>query len=417
MKLALAYSTKDSVELTKQTIMPVIDCTSVAAIYWVDGSSTPEGQRLAADYRASKFSYSAGIIGGADAAIVYKLSKLLNAPNKYAYIGLIENDVLLDEDWFAPTMALFAEGKRDGLEVGAVSPRSYADRILIQRDGYAVMHNLGAGVVIFTREAAEIVLRTMRTCWWPDSVKLFAQLSGIDLRTYAAFRGNEQFTSTDWLWDTMLAKHGLASLALTPAKVQMIGQVPPLAEQGLELTVDPRPVKEQDDEAFEKYRTNLKLLRTSASLERPQMIHREGAAQMFFPHQVKAIMGAAWRGNLELVWRQGAGPFLYRAGKGKDGAGDASLVVRISGTSSFLVSAGDAGAQVTIEDTRSGFKTSPTLQPSPDPVSIQVPGGPIPRLVTMDMAEGAVFHGLLTDDPQMLDTTWRFSWDQLPPAV
>ena len=105
----------------------------------------------------------------------------------------------------------------------------------MQRDGYAVMHNIGAGVVIFTREAAEIVLRTFRTHWWPDNVKLFAQLSGIDLRTYAAFRGNEQWVTTDWGWEAQLARHGLASLALTPAKCSMIGQDPPLHEQGLEL--------------------------------------------------------------------------------------------------------------------------------------------------------------------------------------
>jgi hypothetical protein len=32
------------------------------------------------------------------------------------------------------------------------------------------------------------------------------------------------------------------------------------------------------------------------------------------------------------------------------------------------------------------------------------------------MAEGAVFYGLSCDEPQMLDTTFRFDWSQLPEA-
>jgi hypothetical protein len=48
--------------------------------------------------------------------------------------------------------------------------------------------------------------------------------------------------------------------------------------------------------------------------------------------------------------------------------------------------------------------------------SIAVPGGPVPRRVTMEMSEGAVFYGLSCSEPQMLDTTFRFSWNQLPGA-
>ena len=158
----------------------------------------------------------------------------------------LENDVLLDEDWFTPTMELFEKGKQDGLEVGAVSARSYVDRVLIQRDGYAVMHNLGAGMVIFTREAARAVLHSFRTHWWPANRVLFGQLAGIDLATYAAFKGGEHFVSTDWGFDAQLASRGFASLALTPAKCQMIGQKWPLKDQGLELTTT--------DKSIDRYR-------------------------------------------------------------------------------------------------------------------------------------------------------------------
>jgi hypothetical protein len=412
MKLAIAYSTKDQVELTRQSwerlVASIPKHDPIIEVLWADASKTAEAVEYW-DEQATSLCLAECVTGGADAAIAWKLSKALQVRDA-AYIMLLENDVLLDPDWFEPTMELFNKGKADGFEVGAVSARSYADRVLIQRDGYAVMHNLGAGMVVFTRQAAEIVLRTFRTHWWPDNCKLFAQLSGIDLRTYAAFRGQEHFVTTDWGWEAQLARHGLASLALTPAKCQMIGQSPPLEQQGLKLTTAEGV---HGGTGFEQYRDNLQKIRAGIyKFERPDIIHRDGAGMLFFPHQVKAILGASWQGNLELVWKQGWGPFLYRAGPG-----GASLSVHISGTSSFLVTGGSAGARVAITDTRSGFNFAPDLPGGQQEfIRIDVPGGPIPRAVTCEMAEGAVFHGLATTDPQMLDDTFRFDWWQLPEA-
>ena len=408
MKLAIAYSTKDQAELSKQTFPVLRD--GQHCLFWCDGSKTDEGRAFYFKNSAYTTYPPAHVTGGADAAIAWKLSTMLASPANYTHIGMVENDVLLADDWLAPTLELFEKGKADGLDVGAVSPRSYVDRILIQRDSYACMHNIGAGAIIFTREAAEIVLRTFRTGWWPDNVRLFAMLSGIDLRTYAAFRGNEQWVTTDWGWEAQLASHGLASLALTPAKVQMIGQNPPLEQQGLELTTtdNRRP---QNDFAFETYQANLAFIRQGKlKFESPGLIQRDGTSMMIFPHQIGALAGAhPWQGNLELCWRQGHGPFAYRAG-----TGGASLSARISGISAFLVSGGKNGARVTIEDTRSGFRTSPELPAGDQPIAMQVPGGPIPRTIKLDMAEGAVFYGLQTADPQMIDTTWKFDWPQLP---
>lgn len=407
MKLAIAYSTKDEVANSEQTLGRLCDTIAEFDIYWGDGSTTDEGQAFFDEHREWAF-HSERVTGGADASIAWKLSAMLASQNNYTHIVLLENDVLLDQDWFEPTMALFEKGQQDGFEVGAVSPRSYVDRVLIQRDGYGVMHNLGAGVVIFTRQAAEIVLRAFRTHWWPDNVRLFASLAEIDLRTYAAFRGQEQFVTTDWGWDAQLAAHGLASLALTPAKCRMVGQKIPLEQQGLELTTD--PCAPRNDEQFEIYRNNL----TAVDIGRvkpgwPYVIHREGAGQFFFPHQL-GFLEAAWSGDLELVWSQGFGPFSYRAGPGT-----AFLSVRISGTCSFLVGGGHTGAQVIIEDKRSGFKASPSLPPVHQ-VTVGVPGSPISRVITMQMDPGAVFYGLQTSDAQMIDTSFRFDWSQLPEA-
>jgi hypothetical protein len=411
VKLAIAYSTKDRVELTEQTFPILRD--GQHALFWCDGSTTYEGRAFFFKNSAYTTHPPSHVTGGADTAIAWKLSKMLALPANYTHIGLLENDVLLDPDWLEPTFELFEKGKADGLDVGAVSPRSYVDRVLIQRDGYAVMHNTGAGVVIFTREAAEIVLRSFRTHWWPDNVRLFAQISGIDLRTYAAFRGQEQFVTTDWGWEAQLARHGLASLALTPAKVQMIGQVPPLAEQGLQLTMGAVSHLWRDD-LFKVYRDNLAAIRQHrVKLDGLNIIHRDASGgQLFFPHQLGYLVGAKWAGTLALKWTNGYGPFAYRAGPG-----GASLSVRISSSCCFLVSGGAVGSKVTVEDTRSGFKFAPDLPPEADnPISISVPGGPVPRTVTMDMSEGAVFYGLQTADSQMIDTTFRFDWSQLPPS-
>jgi hypothetical protein len=416
MRLAIGYSTKDRPELTSETLLR-IKLPQHGDLYWCDGSVTDEGRDM-----PRKFGYIVDrVTGGADAAIAWKLSYMLkHSPAQhpsYSHIMLLENDVLLDEDWYEPTMNLFREGIRDGIDVGAVSPRSYTDRVLIQRDGYAVMHNIGAGVVVFTREAAEIVLRTFRTHWWLDNVRLFAQLSSVDLRTYAAFRGNEQWVTTDWGWEAQLARRGLASLALTPAKASMIGQNPPLEKQGLELVQwadacrNGQLPNANNDPAFASYVGSLSRIRKGErAFELPGLVHRDGAGMLFFPHQLGAL-DASWHGTLELQWNQGYGPFAYRAGPG-----GASLSVHISGSASFQCSGGIAGSIVTIEDHRSGFKAQPSLPPGNEPISIVVPGSVVPRTVRMTLGPGAVFYGLACTEPQVLDTTWKFDWDQLPRA-
>lgn len=419
MKLGIAYSSKDAIENTQVTIdaWRASKHSDTYDFHWVDGSDDPaaigflnsEGPKATAVYR--------NIRGGADSAIVYKLTLLLKHPKKYTHICLLENDVMLDPDWFEPTMSLFEKGRQYGLDVGAVSPRSYVDRVLIQRDGYAAMHNIGAGMVIFTREAAGIVLRTFRTHWWQDNVKLFAHLAGIDLRTYAAFKGNEQWVTTDWGFEAQLARHGLASLALTPARCQMIGQKIPLEQQGLELTTQSGigfVLEGSQEKAFESYRDNLKALRwDELKFDSPGLLHRDGAGMLFFPHQIGALAGKTqWQGTLGLRWNQGFGPFTYRAGKG-----GASLSLRVSGICSLLVACSSDGAGVKIQDIRSGFKAEPKLAKESGVVTVSVPGTPVPRQITMDMEEGAVFCGMHCHDPQMLDAKFKFDWSMLPEAI
>jgi hypothetical protein len=411
VRLAIAYNTMNKLELTKQTFPVLRD--GQHALLWSDGSTDPAAIAFFEQNCEISVSYAA-VRGGADSAIVHSLTRLLRHPANYTHVGLVENDVMLDDDWLEPTIALFEQGTADGLRVGAVSARSFEDRVLFQRDAYAVMFNLGAGMIVMTRDAAEIVLHTFATGWWPTTRRVFAQLSGVDLATHACFRGNEQYTTSDWQYDMQLARHGYASLALTPSKASMIGQVPSLREQGLVLTRGPVESR-RDEKLFDFYRSNLQRLGPCVDgrmlSDGWSVLRRDGNGLLVFPHQIGCLSEASWQGNLKLHWTNGFGPFSYVAGPG-----GAYLSVHISGISQFLVSGGDAGARVTITDTRSGFRTSPELPAGDQPIAINVPGGPIPRTISMDLAEGAVFYGLQTADPQVIDTTWKFDWSQLPEA-
>ena len=270
-RVAIGFSTCDRVELSRQSIEPLLSAAGGFDLHWIDGSKTTEGKELPRQYDGQYHMLHTDVRGGSGPAIVYALTMMLAAKSfapspgtvgsqqshrewqrGYDHIGLVENDVVLPHDWFDKTMALFEQGRRDGLDVGAVSARCYEDRILIQRPGYAICHNLGAGMIVFTREAAELVLQHYRTQWTTENRHTFAMLTRTDIGKYWAFRGQEHFLVADWRWDALLASHGFASLALTPSPVTMIGQVPPLEQQG--LTIATGPVAERvDDKLFYDY--------------------------------------------------------------------------------------------------------------------------------------------------------------------
>lgn len=408
MRLAICYSSKNQLELTEQTYVRMTDSIPyrTVEVLWADASSDETAIQYAKDRAADR------VFGGADAAIAWKLTKALADPS-YTHIMLLENDVLLDPDWFDPTTALFDKGKTDGLHVGAVSPRSYVDRILIQRDGYAVMHNIGAGAIIFTREAAEIALRTFRTGFWPVNRYLFSQISGIDIGTYACFGVNAQPITTDWQFEVQLARHGLACLALTPAKVQMIGQNPPLEQQGLELTTGPVD-RFRNEQAFEYFVRTMDGVR-NGKIDLSEIVStfdkRQGQT-LFFPHQIGYLF--AQQQGWKLRWQQGFGPFGYVAGPG-----GASLSVRVSGSCSFLVSGGeDRPANCQIVDAHSGYHAEPILPAfTGEFIEATVPGTSSPRTVAVSLSEGGIFYGITCGDPQMLDASYSFSWDKLPESI
>ena len=376
----------------------------------------------------SKGTRYANVTGGADAAIVFSLSKMLADPENFTHVGLCENDVLLDFGWFESTMALFEQGRADGLEVGAVSARSYEDRILIQRDGYAVMHNLGAGQVIFSRKAAELVLQNFRTGLTTENRRAFMQVSGLDIARWSMFAAQPHPTCADWQFDRVLAQHGLVSLALTPAKCQMIGQEPSLAEQGLTLTTGPVEAR-RNDKAFERLVNETALIRSGTrQMPDSRFMQMDDGSYTIFPHQIE-MLGGRYEGDWQLKWCQGFGPFAWKSpsipdrfhpanGKplGREFYG--SVSIPISGPCSLIVSGGERGGRINVADEQSGYEITQELPPEGpqgQTVNFAIPGNIAYRNIRLTaLTPGVTFYGLSVREPQPVLPAVKFDHSVLP---
>lgn len=429
----IAFLTKDRIELTKQTLPPLLQRDEFDLL-WIDGSTDPDAvMYAAANGTDGHATVHLNVRGGADAAIVYALTQMLKpyqqekttrqlsqrlfVNTEYKYVGLVENDVLLPDDWFDRTMELFKRGRDDGLNVGAVSARCYADRVLFPRDGYAVFHNLGAGMIIFTREAADLVLQNYRNAFSLDNRTVFNQLSDIDIGQYWAFRGENHWLTADWGFETTLARAGLASLALTPSPVEMIGQQPSLAEQGLQLVSGCAIPQLANAASFPTFKKRLSDVYNNNSAIAPwfggRHLSRDGTWTIF-PHQIPEL-GGTYAGDWGLKWCQGFGPFAWRAT-----AADAILTIPVSGTCNVLVGGGPTGAKVEVSDAFSGNCIEVELQPeglTTNVLALSVPAGVSYRYITLTAkSPGVTFYGLTTRDPQPRRHV-RFDHSVLPPPI
>lgn len=407
MKIAIAFTSKDKTELSKRSIEPLIN--SAVDVWWFDGSDTEQGKNLLADYPVHK--KFANVNGGPEIANIMALTLMLEAG--YDYLGICESDVLLPDNWLEPTMELFDRGAAAGLPVGAVSPRAYEDRILFQCDDYAVMHNLGAGCIVFSREAARRVLQYHRTPFTTENRVVFAQLAGIDIGRYWAFRASENFLTADWGWDRALAGTGLCSLALTPSPVEMIGQYPSLEEQGLRLVKEPVKIL-RDDKRLEVFKGRLNsVFRAELALSAGSVLLKDPSGGCtIFAHQV-GLLGAGFEGSWRHQWSQAFGPHAWRADE--DGG---RITIPAFGAIEILATGGKQGAVVRVRDTESGYEIAPLLGPEDGQRIPQliIPGGFSQREVEVTCEPGAVFYGLRTVWPQVFDLTYKFDFSVLPPV-
>src|SRR5258708_927920 len=127
----------------------------------------------------------------------------------YDYCGLLENDVKLGAGWFEAVLGLFQTGRDDGLEVGAASAYCFNRWILYNRGTYAVTLISGATMVLFTRQAAQLVLDHYRTTTTTEIFEWVRFASGMDPRPDDA--STDPRGSSDLTYAITLQKHALVA--------------------------------------------------------------------------------------------------------------------------------------------------------------------------------------------------------------
>ncbi len=159
-KVGFVFSTKDRVGFTLRSLSS-IDTESGLDLIWVDGSETAEGRALPQSVKPQRcrlVEVHHGVQGGPDHTIRFGLRRLLALG--YEFCGLIENDVVLEPGWFSHLMNLFGKAQNDGFAVGAATVRNLNSRVLFSHPNYTINSVVGAGMVLFTRQAAKVVLAT-----------------------------------------------------------------------------------------------------------------------------------------------------------------------------------------------------------------------------------------------------------------
>ncbi len=291
-----------------------------------------------------------------------------------------------------------------------MSARTYEDRILCQRDRYAIMHNLGAGQIILTREAAKLILRNFRTPFSTENRQTFCRLANVDLARQWAFGPHEHFLTADWGWDAMLAAHGLASLALVPSRATMIDQ--DLAPLGLKLAT--APVESlRDDALFARYCDRQIAIRAGNWRIAPtDPFYHSPNGIVVFCHQL-GFLGGTYAGNWRLREMRGFGTFAWEAVDAT-----AALTVPTFGSCSMIVCGGAKGGRVRVIDRATGYDVTVEVHSEGEAIEslqLMVPGNVVYRDVALEALDpGVCFLGLHCTHPQPTHERATFDYETLP---
>jgi hypothetical protein len=223
-RVGFAFSSMERVDFTVRTLESM-DYGPEFDLVWADGSRSEEGRSLLRIYPFRHIRLREAhpdVRGGPDAAIQFGLRRLLNLG--YDYCGLIENDLLFEPGWFEKLLQLFELGAEDGLVVGAASVRNYESRILEYRPGYSLNWNTGAGMVLFSRPAAELILAEYDSLFRVHSWTLqrfYAELCRVDLRDrWELWEGTlGRPLGADWGYNLLLYRAGMVAVGSIPSLV------------------------------------------------------------------------------------------------------------------------------------------------------------------------------------------------------
>jgi hypothetical protein len=222
-RVGFALSSKDRASFTRQTLK-ALDADGGFDIIWNDGSEEAEARALPRTFRfrnARLMEVNYDLRGGPDHCIRFGLERLLNLG--YNYVGLVENDIVMQPGWFRRLMNLFALAAADGIVCGAATVRSFESRVMEHRAGYSINWGTGAGMILFSRLAAEVILRQYAKLQMSTSSisRFYSRLFRLDLNMRAqdsAGRVVEQdaWMTLDWGYTPMLYMHGYASVGSIP---------------------------------------------------------------------------------------------------------------------------------------------------------------------------------------------------------
>ena len=232
-RVAFLFTTKDRPDFTLRSLRSIDLCGGFDLI-WIDGSTTAAGksfphsvqlrncritelhQGVRPRHPDKRFRRLATTLGS-DAAIHFGMARALALG--YDYCGIIENDIEFQPGWFPELMELFALGKRDGFEVGAVTARSISTRVMAHQPQYLVMWNIGAGMVLFTRQAAQIVIAAYAITRSTALARFYKDHFGVDCSDVWELWQDKpgRDLAPDWSFAKHLYKYGLVSLGTLPS--------------------------------------------------------------------------------------------------------------------------------------------------------------------------------------------------------
>ena len=384
------YSTKNRCHLSAQTA-PVALSESNCDGFWLDGSDATEGREFPfslADRLPALREIHRGVDGGPDRAIVYGLSYLLT--RGYKYLALAENDVLLTPEWLPTAIGAMQRASADGLRVGAATVRTYDRRIMFVRSGYAVMFNIGAGMIVLTREAAEAVLTTYRSTNGREINRVCRKMTQGDISQICE-RGltEAHWYPADWFFDCALMQLGFASVGTLPALAHNIDA--DLARmRGIRPVSEAQPAAGLDPSLFRIYHRNLWWAAQTADsvgyLFDPQLDRF-----VVFPHQLPSM---AYSGEWKAKWQQCFGPFEVQP----TNTGDTLRWELMNGNC-------DVVFRTTKENTHcritAGGSAKDHILSGGANIAIQVPGVAGETLpIEIQLDPGAAISGILFTDPQ-----------------
>jgi hypothetical protein len=196
----------------------------------------------------------------------------------------------------------------------------------------------------------------------------------------------------------------------------MIGQNPPLDEQGLTLATG--PVESLiDEKRFKLYRDNLQRIRQHDLILPDSLFHRDIARGVtIFAHQIKAI-GGRYEGKFKLRDAPGFGPFGWTADSEQEDF-NPRIFLPVYGPCEIMVGGGKEGGQIHIVDEQSGFDARPVLPPEGREgqlIAVNVPGSYSYRTIRINMTTpGTSFYAIRCRDDQPTVGGFKFDWNILP---